>query len=91
MHWQCILIFSRYRPQVRCEHHTGSGRRVILADPDFQIVQSETQTKTKRIYREVWEACAYCQAQIPDRHEQDYWMGQVRHLIGLPTKTINYV
>ncbi len=46
MSWKFILICLPYRPQVRREHHTGSGRRVISADPDFQIVQSETQTKT---------------------------------------------
>jgi hypothetical protein len=34
----CILIVSSYHPQVRRAHQTGSGRGVILADPDFHIV-----------------------------------------------------
>ncbi len=40
------IICVDTRPQVRREHQTGSGRQVISTDPDFQIVQSETQTKT---------------------------------------------
>ena len=27
----------------------------------------------------------------PDRKDQDDWLGQVRHLKGLPTKCMNYV
>ena len=45
-----ILIVSPYRPQVRREHQNRSGRRVVSVNPDFQIDQSETQTKTLQIY-----------------------------------------
>ncbi len=34
----CILIVSPYRPQVRRAHQIGSGRVVISADPEFQMI-----------------------------------------------------
>ena len=43
-------VVSPYRPQVRREHQNRSGRRVVSVNPDFQIDQSETQTKTLQIY-----------------------------------------
>ncbi len=44
-----IQVVLPYHPQVRCADQIG-GRRVIEVDPNFQIEQSETQTKTQRIY-----------------------------------------
>ena len=46
-----VLIVSPYRPQVHHEHQNRSGRREVLVNQDFQIDQSETQTKTLQIYQ----------------------------------------
>ncbi len=35
-----------YHPQALSARQIGSGRWVIEVDPNFQIEQSETQTKT---------------------------------------------
>jgi hypothetical protein len=47
-----IQIVSPCRPQERRAHQIGSGRRVIKVEQNFQIDQSETQTKPSEFIRQ---------------------------------------